>query len=197
MSHHPYSEPFDRFRAWFAEAQEAVASPYPNAMCLSTATRNGAPSSRIVLLKGLDDSGFVFYTNLQSRKSREIEENQAVALNFFWAELGRQVRIEGLAEHTTEAESDAYFATRPRESQLGAWASLQSSPMADRQEIKDRLDEITARHEGQSVPRPPHWGGWRVIPNRIEFWEEGAHRLHHRHVYTRTADGWTGEILYP
>lgn len=197
MSEHPYSEPFDRFRTWFDEARERAVTPYPDAMCLSTVSRHGAPSSRIVLLKGMDDRGFVFYTNMHSRKSQEIRDSQSVALNFFWAALGRQVRIEGLAETVTDAESDAYFAGRPRESQLGAWASLQSEPMAERQEIKDRFAEVVKRYEGQDVPRPPHWGGWRVVPNRIEFWEEGAHRLHHRHVYIRSAEGWTGEILYP
>lgn len=197
MSEHSYSDPLARFRDWFSEAQEKVKTPYPNAMCLSTATPNGAPSSRIVLLKGLDDAGFVFYTNMNSRKSEEIRANQTVALNFFWMELGKQIRIEGQAENTSDAESDAYFATRARESQLGAWASMQSSPMAAPDDLKNRFAETTAKYEGKDVPRPAHWGGWRVIPYRIEFWEEGAHRLHIRHVYTRTADGWVMEVLYP
>lgn len=197
MTEAPFIEPFDRFRDWFAEAQAQVTTPYPNAMCLSTVTAAHTPASRIVLLKGMDEEGFVFYTNLDSRKSAEIKANTQVALNFFWMELGKQIRIEGRAQPTTAAESDAYFATRPRESQLGAWASLQSTPMASRQDIKDRFAEITARYEGVDVPRPPHWGGWRVVPDYIEFWEEGAHRLHKRHAYRRQANGWRVEILYP
>lgn len=193
----PFAEPFDRFRHWFAEAQARTTIPYPNAMTLSTVTEDGSPTSRIVLLKDMDEQGFVFYTNMESRKSREIKANPPVSLNFFWVELGRQVRIEGRAVPTSAAESDTYFATRPRESQLGAWASLQSAAINDRQELLDRFAAAAAQYEGRDVPRPPHWGGWRVVPDYMEFWEEGAHRLHHREAYSRKGDDWTVEILYP
>lgn len=192
-----YLEPFDRFREWFEEAKASVSTPYPNAMCLSTATSSGAPSSRIVLLKGMDDTGFTFFTNMNSRKSQQIRETQTVALNFFWVELGKQIRIEGQAELVGEQENDAYFATRPRESQLGAWASQQSSAMTERQELKDRFAAVSKEYEGKDVPRPPHWGGWLVVPSRFEFWEEGAHRLHKRTAYIRTMEGWFTETLYP
>lgn len=190
-------ELFARFDSWHEEARLCKTIPYANAMTLSTVNAQGAPSSRIVLLKGRDAQGFTFFTNMNSRKAQEIRGNQAVALCFYWGELGKQVRVEGRAEPASEAESDAYFATRPRESQLGAWASLQSTPMDSHADLKNRFAEVTKHYQGQDVPRPPHWGGWRVIPTRIEFWEEGAHRLHKRNVYSRTAQGWTQEILYP
>jgi pyridoxamine 5'-phosphate oxidase len=188
---------FSRFDKWFAEAQACASIPYPNAMNLATVNYHKAPSSRIVLLKARDDEGFVFYTNLASRKSEEIKINQGVALCFYWGELSKQIRIEGLAEPTTDAESDAYFATRPRESQLGAWASLQSTAMQHPDDLKTRFAEIAQQYEGKNVPRPPHWGGWRVIPSRIEFWQEALHRLHRRDVYKRVLDGWEHEVLYP
>lgn len=191
-------ELFARFDLWYADARQCQTIPYANAMTLATVNASGAPSLRVVLLKGRDAKGFVFYTNMQSRKAEEIRGNSAVALCFYWGELGKQIRIEGKAEPTTDSESDAYFATRPRESQLGAWASLQSTPMDSHADLKNRFDEVTAQYAGQDVPRPPHWGGWRIIPTRIEFWEEGAHRLHKREVYTHLADdNWTAEALYP
>lgn len=187
-----------RFSDWLAAARACKGIAYPEAMTLATVGADGMPSARIVLLKGHDARGFVFYTNRNSRKSAEIAGHDKVALCFYWGETGRQVRVEGHAESTTEAESDAYFASRPRESQLGAWASHQSQPLANHDALKARLDAVNAQYQGQDVPRPPHWGGWRVVPTRIEFWEEGAHRLHHRERFTRTgADEWNREILNP
>lgn len=187
---------FARFEEWYAEAR-ASGLTYPDAMTLATADTNGQPSARVVLLKAHDTRGFTFFTNFTSRKSQQIKINPRAALCLYWEPLGKQVRIEGRIEPTSEAESDAYFATRPRDSQIGAWASLQSSAMQDRDDLKTRFAEIAARYEGQNIPRPPHWGGWRVVPHRIEFWEEAPHRLHRRDVYTRTADGWMDEMLYP
>lgn len=188
---------FDRFDNWYAEARAHNSIPYANAMSLATVSAEGKPSVRIVLLKARDDKGFVFYTNKNSRKSQQIRANDHVALCFYWGETGKQIRIEGTAVPTTDAESDAYFETRPRESQLGAWASHQSEAIESRQVLKDRFAEITKQYEGQDVPRPPHWGGWRVLPEYIEFWEEGAHRLHKRYAYSHAGDGWTEEILCP
>jgi pyridoxamine 5'-phosphate oxidase len=189
---------FSRFEAWYAEARACKTIAYANAMTLATVNSKGQPSARVVLLKGVDAGGFVFYTNLNSQKSREIKENQQVALCFYWGETGKQVRIEGKASATSAEESDAYFATRPRESQLGAWASQQSQPLDSAATLKKRFDDTTLRFAGENVPRPPHWGGWRVIPHRIEFWEEGAFRLHKRTAYTQQADGsWRSEILNP
>lgn len=189
-------EILSRFNGWYAEAR-ASGLTYPDAMTLATADAHSQPSARIVLLKAHDARGFTFFTNFTSRKSQQIKANQQVALCLYWEALGKQVRIEGRAEPTGEAESDAYFATRPRDSQIGAWASLQSSAMAQRDDLKTRFAETAARYEGQTIPRPPHWGGWLVVPHRMEFWEEAPHRLHRRDVYTRTADGWVEEMLYP
>lgn len=189
--------PISRCQQWLKEALNHSEIPEPTAMCLSTASRHGAPASRMVLLKDLDDEGFVFYTNYGSRKSRHIEENQQVALNLFWAALKRQIRVEGFAEKVSAAESDAYFATRPRESQIGAWASYQSEPLQDVTVLEQRIAEITARFEGKEVPRPDFWGGWRVVPSRIEFWTEGAYRVHYRELFTRTNAGWEIATLYP
>src|SRR5262249_50398351 len=150
----------------------------------------GKPSARIVLLKAFDERGFVFYTNLESRKSREIKANPFAALCFYWMPLDLQVRIEGKIEQVSDAEADAYFATRPRESQIGAWSSLQSRPLDSRDSLVKAVAENTKRFEGKPVPCPPHWSGWRVVPEKIEFWQQGTARLHEREVFMRDGDGW-------
>jgi len=189
-------EPLQRFSEWFAQAQAAVKVD-PNAMVVSSVGAQGRPSSRVVLLKGFDAQGFVFYTNLESRKGHELSEQKAAALCFHWKELERQVRIEGTVEPVTDAEADAYFATRPRESQLGAWASKQSQPLPSRDELESRVREFQQRFEGQPVPRPPHWSGFRVVPDRLEFWTNRTSRLHERECYVRSDSGWTRGLLYP
>lgn len=188
--------PFSRFREVFAEA-EATGVTDPNAMILSTVDTEGRPSSRAVLLKGFDERGFVFYTNLESRKGREILARPDVCLIFYWRELDHQVRIEGRAEQVSDAEADAYFATRPRGSQLGAWASRQSRPMKGRGELLAAVAKYQARFLFK-VPRPPHWSGFRVVPSAFEFWVAGKFRLHDRTVYERSVDGgWTSHRLFP
>jgi pyridoxamine 5'-phosphate oxidase len=196
-------DPFALFAAWLAEA-EANEPNDPNAMALATANAHAWPSVRIVLLKGHGPDGFVFYTNRESRKADELEANPRAALLFHWKSLRRQVRIEGLVSRASDAESDAYFASRSRDSQLGAWASDQSRPLDRRETFEARYAEVSARFSG-AVPRPPHWGGYRVVPERIEFWEDRAHRLHHRRLFVREGDpgsesgagGWTEGLLYP
>ncbi len=190
------TDPFALFAAWFAEA--AAAEPNdPNAMALATATRDGQPATRIVLLKAWDARGFVFYTNLDSRKGSELAANPQVQLGFHWKSLRRQVRIDGRAEVVTDAEADAYFATRARDSQLGAWASDQSRPLADRMTFDARLAEVAAGFAGQPVPRPPRWSGFRVVPAAIEFWQDRDFRHHDRTLFTRDGDGWTSGLLFP
>ena len=189
-------DPYALFARWFAEAERAEPRD-PDAMSLATVGADGMPSVRIVLLKGVDDRGFVFYTNLDSRKGRQIAAHPKAALCFHWKSLGRQVRIEGPTETVTDAEADAYFATRPRGSQIGAWASLQSQPLESRALLERRVAELEANYEGRDVPRPPHWSGTRVLPLRIEFWREGEFRLHDRIVYTRDGAGWATQRLYP
>ena len=190
------TDPFDLFDAWYREARETEIND-SNAMALATADAEGRPSVRMVLLKGHDPNGFVFYTNQRSRKGAQLAANGHVALLFHWKSLRRQIRIEGPISPVTAAEADAYFASRARDSQLGAWASLQSEPLDRRETFEARFEDARARYDGQDVPRPPHWGGYRVTPERIEFWEDRAHRLHHRRLFLRQQDGWSEGLLYP
>ncbi len=186
----------EQFRGWFGEALAADLHE-PNAMTLATATPDGRPSARVVLLKGFDERGFVFYTNYEGRKSRELEANPRAALLFYWGELERQVRVEGIVSRVPDKESDAYFAARPRGSQLGAWASEQSRPVRDRGALEERLRELEGEYEGREVPRPAFWGGYRVVPETIEFWQGRENRLHDRLRYRRAEGGWKIERLQP
>lgn len=188
-------DPFGVFSALFARASELC--PEPEAMVLSTVDENGQPSGRMVLCKAFDDRGFVFYTNLGSAKARALKASPRAALCFYWAPLGTQVRIEGTAEPVTDAEADAYFNTRPRESQLGAWASKQSEPLASRSDLDRRVEEAEQQFAGRAVPRPPFWSGFRVVPRTIEFWTREAARLHVRERYERAGNSWTRTLLYP
>ena len=189
--------PIEQFRTWFDEVLTSNLHE-PNAMILATATLDGRPSARVVLLKGFDERGFVFYTNYEGRKGEELETNPHCALLFYWGELERQVRVEGRVRRVPDKESDAYFAGRPRGSQLGAWASEQSRPVGDRGALEHRLRELEAEYEGREVPRPPFWGGYRVEPETIEFWQGRENRLHDRLVYLRSEDGgWRRGRLQP
>jgi pyridoxamine 5'-phosphate oxidase len=190
------SDPFALFDDWFAAARTAEIND-PEAMALATADPDGRPSVRVVLLKGHGPAGFTFYTNEQSAKGEELAANPQAALLFHWKPLRRQVRIEGAVERVSGAEADAYFASRARDSQLGAWASDQSRALDRRETFEQRFDEVKLRFEGQDVPRPPHWGGYRVIPDRIEFWTDRPHRLHERRLFAREGDGWREGLLYP
>jgi pyridoxamine 5'-phosphate oxidase len=192
----PWNEPFTRFADAFARAR--ASEPHdPTAMSLATADRTGAPSVRVVLLKGVDERGFVFYTNRTSRKGDDLAANPRAALCLYWPVLGEQVRVEGPVEPVADAESDAYFASRPRESQLGAWASRQSRPLERHELLVERVRDLDVEHGGHEVPRPRWWGGYRVLPERIEFWRHGEFRLHHRELYTRDGAGWRKELLNP
>jgi len=191
-------DPIELFAAWFAEAK---ASPLldPTAMALATASRDLMPSVRMVLLKQFDHEGLVFYTNLTSAKARDLQENPQASVCFHWDTLKRQVRVAGAVEPVSDTEADAYFASRPRESQLGAWASLQSQPMKERVEFETRLKQVTQQYEGKTIPRPPHWSGFRILPTHVEFWSDRPFRLHDRLVYTRKNPqaAWQTQILYP
>lgn len=189
-------DPLKQFRLWFEDVREAGITE-ANAMLLSTVSE-GRPTGRIVLLKDLDERGFSFFTNYDSKKGREMGANPQVALTFFWKELERQVRIEGKIEKTSETESSEYFAVRPRGSQIGAWASDQSDVIPDREFLEEKTRALEARFEGKQVPRPPHWGGYRVVPDYVEFWQGRPSRLHDRLAYTKQPDGsWKIERLSP
>jgi len=195
------TDPFALFDEWLAEARLSEPND-PEAMAVATVGEDGQPSLRMVLLKGHGPDGFVFYTNQRSRKGAELGATPRAALLFHWKSLRRQVRIEGIVSTVGEAEADAYFASRSRDSQLGAWASDQSQPLESRALFEARYQEMRARFEGQDVPRPPHWSGYRVTPERIEFWIDRAHRLHERRLFLRDGpsgdwDGWRESLLYP
>ncbi len=192
----PPADPFMLFDGWFAEATASETTD-PNAMTVATATAGGRPAARILLLKGRDDRGFVFFTNTESRKGGELTANARVALLFHWKSLGRQIRIEGRVERVTDAEADAYYATRPRVSRLGAWASRQSRPLGSRAELEARVAEFDAQYPGEAVPRPPHWSGYRCVPEYFEFWQDRPFRLHDRITYTPDERGWRSGRLYP
>ena len=189
-------DPIALFSAWLAEARLSEPND-PEAMALATADAAGRPSVRMVLLKGHGADGFTFFTNAGSGKGADIAANPAAALLFHWKSLRRQVRVEGPVERVGDEEADAYFATRGRDSQLGAWASDQSRPLDARPTFERRFEEARTRFEGMDVPRPPYWTGFRVVPERIELWEDRPHRLHHRRLFTRSADGWSESLLYP
>ncbi len=190
------ADPFELFAAWFAEASEHEIND-PNAMTVATATPEGIPSARIVLLKDYDTRGFVFYTNKQSRKGGELSANRHAALLFHWKTLQRQIRIEGMVEDVTDAEADAYYASRARVSRLGAWASDQSRPLPERTVLERRVAEAEQRFPDEAIPRPPHWSGYRILPQRFEFWQDMPFRLHDRTVFTATAQGWAAGKLFP
>lgn len=191
------ASPFEQFARWFRQA-EASNIILPNAMTLATATSAGKPSARMVLLKGFDERGFVFYTNYESQKGRELAENPHAALVFYWAELSRQVRITGSVSKVSVEESESYFKSRPLDSRLGAWASMQSEVISNRAVLEARMRELEAEYQGKDVPLPPYWGGLRLVPDAIEFWQNRASRLHDRLRYTRQQDrGWLIERLSP
>lgn len=190
------ADPIERFLAVFSRAHEMEPGD-ATAAALATANGAGRPSARMVLLKTVDHRGFVFFTNFRSRKARELDANPWAALCFYWTSLAEQIRVEGPVARISEEESDAYFASRPRNSQVGAWASDQSSPLSSRARLIARFLELQVRFAGRRVPRPPHWGGYRLRPERIEFWSNRADRLHDRLLYTREGDGWRAQRLYP
>lgn len=194
--HLMHTDPFALFDDWYAQARQTEPND-SNAMALATVDASGRPSARMVLLKGHGPDGFVFYTNHHGRKAGELAATPKAALLFHWKSLRRQIRIEGTVSRATDAESDAYFASRSRDSQLGAWSSDQSRPLDSRETFEARFAQMQARFQGVDVPRPPHWGGYRVTPHAIEFWQDREHRLHERRLFTRTATGWTEGLLYP
>lgn len=199
MSGLPHDDPVARFQALFEQAKRIPKDvlPEPTAFALGTVDESGQPSVRIVLLKAVDQRGFVFYTNFESRKGRELLSTHRAAMCFHWQLLEEQVRVEGRIEVVSDAEADAYFASRARGSQIGAWASIQSRPMNEPGDLDRRIAEVEERFRDKPVSRPPHWSGFRVIPERIEFWKNMPSRLHVRHVYSRSGDGWATAQLYP
>lgn len=200
---HPYetpaTDPFERFAALLAAAKAVGGErlPEPTAFCLATVGPEGQPTARMLLLKEADPRGFVFYTNLLSRKGRELAVNPRAAMVFHWQPLERQVRVDGIVEAVAPEEADAYFASRPRMSQIGAWASEQSAVIPPGDSLAARVAAAEARFAGKAVPRPPHWSGFRLVPHQVEFWINGAGRLHVRHRYTRAAAGWHVDTLFP
>ena len=189
-------DPLEQFRRWFAEAQASELAA-PEAMALATAAANGAPSVRMVLLKGADESGFTFFTGYASRKAGELDANPRAALLFHWTPLGRQVRVEGAVQRVSADESDAYFATRPRGAQLAASASRQSAVLPSREALDERVAELAREYDGRDVPRPEHWGGYRLVPDAYEFWQHRDDRMHDRFRYGRDGEGWSRERLSP
>ncbi len=191
------ADPIELFMQWMEDAEETEPAD-SNAMCLATLGADGRISSRIVLMKGVSARGFMFYTNMESRKGLALAANPAAALNFHWKSLGRQVRIEGAVSIISEREADAYFTTRPRGSRIGAWASAQSRHLENRAELEEKVKETEKKFSGvNEIPRPPHWGGYLLAPDLIEFWHEGAFRLHTRIVYKKGGGGWDKEMLFP
>jgi pyridoxamine 5'-phosphate oxidase len=190
------TEPFELFGLWFETAKTTEPND-ANAMALATATPSGAPAVRMVLLKGIDQRGLVFYTDIGSRKGNELASNPQASVCFHWKSLRRQIRIAGRVSPVAAAEADAYFLTRPRDSRIGAWASAQSRPLASRAALEKRIAAVEARFAGEEVPRPPHWSGYRLVPDWFEFWHDRPFRLHDRIVFSAGAEGWTRSRLYP
>jgi pyridoxamine 5'-phosphate oxidase len=190
------TDPFSKYREWMTEA---ALGPHvdPKAVCLTTVDAAGRPASRMVLIQYFDERGFAFFTNLESRKATELGQHHAVCFNVFWPHLERQIRVDGFATPLPDTESDAYFATRPRESQIGAWASKQSRPLSSRAELEARVAEFERRFNGQTVPRPPFWSGYRIVPDRFEFWTGRPGRLHDRELFERQGATWRKSLLYP
>lgn len=189
--------PLEQFALWFQEAKNNPEIKLPDAMCLSTVDEKGFPDARMVLLKGFDESGFVFYTNFNSPKAKSLLRVPQAALTFYWEKLKRQVRIRGTTQKVVDAEADTYFKTRPRDSQIGAWASDQSALLDSRETLEKKFQEFSKKFEGVEIPRPKHWGGFRLLPSAIEFWTEFPNRLHDRILYTRSSKGWSVQRLYP